>query len=142
MYMGYSASNSCLRLKIVYKWRVGPADGVGQTTQQAGITFVFHWNPFLSVLRRVLTTADTHSDYKEATLISDLHIAMSVLILPTHCLPSIFAHKSANPFYSTPSPLPLPSMVACSCCLGHYGDFFSYSEAGWSDIYVVGFICW
>ena len=66
---------------------------------------------------------DTNSEYK-ASLISDLHIAMSVLVLPTHCLRSIFAHKSANPFSSTPLPLPPPCMVACSFCLGHYGEMF------------------
>ena len=76
----------------------------------------------LSVLRRVLTS-DTHADYK-ATMISDLHIAMSVLVLPTHCLRSIFAHKSSNPFYSAPAPLPPPCMVACSFCLGHYIEMF------------------
>ena len=49
---------------------------------------------------------------------------MSVLILPTHYLCSIFAHKSANPFYSTPPPLPPPCMVVCSFFLGHYGEMF------------------
>ena len=78
---------------------------------------------FLSVLRRVLTTVDTNAEYK-ASMISDLHIAMSVLVLPTHCLRSIFAHKSANPFSSTPPPLPPPCMVACSFCLGHYVEMF------------------
>ena len=78
---------------------------------------------FMSILRRVLTTVDTDSNYK-ATLLSDLHIAMSVLVLSTHCLRSIFAHKAANPFYHIPPPLPPPCMIACSFCLGNYGDMF------------------
>ena len=67
---------------------------------------------FLNVLRRVFTPSNTQSDYK-ATLISDLHITMSVLVLPTHYLRSIFAHKSANPFYPTHPPLSPPYLVAC-----------------------------
>ena len=37
---------------------------------------------------------------------------------------SIFAHKSANSFYSVPPPLLPPCMIACSFCLGHYVDMF------------------
>ena len=75
------------------------------------------------MLRRVLTTTSKDENYK-ATLISDFHIAMSVLVLPTHCLQSIFVHKSANPCYSVLPPLPPPYMVACLFCLGDYGYFF------------------
>ena len=73
------------------------------------------------MLRRVIAISDACSDYK-ATLISNLHIAMSVLILSTHCLHLIFAHKAANLFYFIPPPLPPSYMVACLYYLCHYGN--------------------
>ena len=89
---------------------------MGRIIQWIGIVCVLE--SCMGVLRRVLTTADTSDKYK-ATLISALHIALSILVLLTHCLHSIFAHKSANPFYSVPHPLSPPYMVACSFCLGY-----------------------
>lgn len=101
--------------------RAGRRIGADHTTDWYYICISLEF--FFSVLRRVLTTANTHADYK-AALISDLHIAMSVLVLPTHCLRSIFAHKCANPFYSTTTPLPPLCMVACSFVLGIMEIFF------------------
>lgn len=49
---------------------------------------------------------------------------MIVLVLLTHRLRSIFAHKSANPFYYFPHPLSPTCMVACLFCGGNYGDIF------------------
>ena len=78
---------------------------------------------FLSVSRRVLTSTSKDSNHK-ASLVSDLHIAMSILVLPTHCLQLIFSHKSANPFYFVTPPLPPPCMIPGSFYLGQYGDMF------------------
>jgi len=101
--------------------RAGRRNGADHTTDWYCICISLE--SFLSVLRRVLTSTSKDPNYK-ASLVSDLHVAMSVLVLPTHCLRSIFAHKSANPFYSLPPPLPPPCMIACSYCLGHYLDMF------------------
>ena len=101
--------------------RSGRRVGVDHTTDWYSIFISLE--SFMSILRTVLTTVDTDSNYK-ATLLSDLHIAVSVLVLSTHFLRSIFAHKSENPFYHTPPPLPPPCMISYSFCLGNYGDVF------------------
>ena len=39
---------------------------------------------FLGVLRRVLTSEQSHASYRK-TLIADLHVHLSVFVIPTHC---------------------------------------------------------
>ena len=59
---------------------------------------------FIAVLRRLLLSKSATEKYR-VTLISDFHVTPSVLVLPAHCIWSLFAYKAANPFYLVQPPL-------------------------------------
>ena len=53
---------------------------------------------------------------------------LAMLVVPTHCIESVLAHKASNPFgrdRNTPVYLPHPCQYSCSFCLGDYTDIAS-----------------
>ena len=50
---------------------------------------------------------------------------LACLVVPTHCIKSVLANKSSNPFVNdknAPVYLPPPCLNSCSFCLGEYSD--------------------
>ena len=50
---------------------------------------------------------------------------IALLVVPTHCIKSVLAHKASNPFVqdkNAPVSLPHPCKILCSFCLGDYSD--------------------
>ena len=68
------------------------------------------------------------------SLISDVEVMLAMLVVPTHCIKSVLAHKASNPFgrdRNTPVYLPHPCQYSCSFCLGDYADIApSLNRAG------------
>ena len=64
--------------------------------------------------------------YRES-LLFDLEITLACIVLPTHCLLSVFADRTANPFEHEPGQIryvPPPCVTSCSFCTGEYDKLF------------------
>ena len=95
---------------------------VGADSSTDWYTICISLESFFRVLRLVLTSEESRASYRQ-TLITDLHVCLSVFVLPTHCFRSVFAHKCSNPFISVQH-MPPSCVNSCSFCLGECKDMF------------------
>ena len=78
---------------------------------------------FLHVLWRTLTNGDMKKECKESLLL-DLHVTASALVMPSRCIHSFIANKASNPFLLERNIFPPPCNDSCSFCLGDYKEIF------------------
>ena len=70
-------------------------------------------------------TVDTVSYRK--SLLYDVDVMLCCILVPTHCLKSMLAHKNSNPFLykvTTSVFLPHPFLHVCSFCCNEYDNIF------------------
>ena len=61
----------------------------------------------------------------QKSLLFDVEVMLACLVVPTHCIKSVLAHKASNPFIKNkhaPVYLPFPCLNSCSSCLDEYTD--------------------
>lgn len=78
---------------------------------------------FLYVLWRTLTNEDMKKEYKESLLL-DLHVTASALVIPSRCIHSFIANKASNPFLLERNIFPPPRNDSRSFCLGDCKEIF------------------
>ena len=57
------------------------------------------------------------------SLLYDVEVMLACIVVPTHCIKSVLAHKSSNPFrhdLDKPVYIPPPCLHSCSFCVGEY----------------------
>ena len=57
------------------------------------------------------------------SLLYNVEVMLAVIVVPTHCIKSVIAHKAANHFSNNtgaPVYLPHPCRILCSFCTGEY----------------------
>ena len=78
----------------------------------------------LKLWKRIYGETVDKLSYRKSLLI-DVEVILACLVVPTHCIKSMLAHKASNPFVrdkNTPVYLPHPCLNSCSFCLGEYTD--------------------
>ena len=78
----------------------------------------------LKLWKRIYGGTVDKLSYRKSLLL-DVEVMLACLVVPTHCIKSVLAHKASNPFITdknTPVYLPHPCLNSCSFCLGEYSD--------------------
>ena len=97
---------------------------VGATSKTDSYTIFIYIESLLKLWARIYINTNDKLAYRKG-LLSDVEVMLAMLVVPTHCIKSVLAHKASNPFgrdRNTPVYLPPPCQCSCSFCLGDYAD--------------------
>ena len=98
---------------------------VGASCNTDSYTICISLESLLKLWARIYKNTTEKLAYQKG-LLYDVEVMLAMLVVPTHCIKSVLAHKASNPFgrdRNTPVYLPHPCQYSCSFCLGDYGEF-------------------
>ena len=104
--------------------RAGRRNGANSSSDS--YTICLSLESLLILWNRIYQNNSDKVAYRQS-LLFDVEFMLATLVVPTHCLKSVLAHKSANPFLherGAPTYLPHPCLDSCSFCCGEYKKLF------------------
>ena len=100
--------------------RAGRRVGANHTTDS--YTICISLESLLKLWQRIYRGTVDKLSYRKS-LLHDVEVMLLWIVVPTHCLKSVLAYKSSNPFKHNeiePVYLPHPCLNSCSFCQGEY----------------------
>ena len=99
---------------------------VGANPSTDSYTICISVESLIMLWRRMYVGTVENNNYRKS-LLFDVDIMLACIVVPTHCIKSVLAHKNSNPFNhkaNIPIYLPHPCLHSCSYCCGEYNDMF------------------